>query len=172
MIRLVRSEDAEVLAELVRADRAFLAPWEPARAEDFFTVAGQGAMIESLLAECRQGLVAPHVVLDPSGAVVGRITLSRITRGAFQSCGLGYWVSEAAGGRGLATAAVAEIKRVAFEELRLHRIEASTLLHNVRSQRVLERNGFVRFGTAPRYLRIAGRWQDHALFQVLSSEPD
>jgi ribosomal-protein-alanine N-acetyltransferase len=62
--------------------------------------------------------------------------------------------------------------RVAFEELGLHRIEAGTLLHNVRSQRVLERNGFVRFGVAPAYLKIAGAWQDHVLFQVLTSIPD
>jgi len=37
----------------------------------------------------------------------------------------------------------------------------------VASQRVLARNGFVRYGTAPQYLRIAGRWQDHAMFQAL-----
>jgi [ribosomal protein S5]-alanine N-acetyltransferase len=68
-------------------------------------------------------------------------------------------------GRGLATAAVRGIIRVAFDELRLHRIQAGTLLHNVRSQRVLERNGFHRFGVSPAYLNIAGRWQDHALYQ-------
>jgi len=30
---------------------------------------------------------------------------------------------------------------------------------------VLARNGFVRIGVAPSYLKIAGRWQDHVLFQ-------
>jgi [ribosomal protein S5]-alanine N-acetyltransferase len=58
--------------------------------------------------------------------------------------------------------------RVAFEELGLHRIQAGTLLHNVRSQRVLERNGFVRFGVAPACLNIAGQWQDHALYQIVN----
>jgi [ribosomal protein S5]-alanine N-acetyltransferase len=57
---------------------------------------------------------------------------------------------------------------VAFLELGLHRIEAGTLLANIASQRVLERNGFVRFGVAPEYLNIAGRWQDHAIYQVLN----
>jgi ribosomal-protein-alanine N-acetyltransferase len=32
---------------------------------------------------------------------------------------------------------------------------------------VLARNGFRQSGTAPRYLRIAGRWQDFHLFQLL-----
>lgn len=81
---------------------------------------------------------------------------------------MGYWVGASHNGRGFATRAVREIVRVAFEELRLHRVQAETLLHNVRSQRVLERNGFVRFGLAPAYLNIAGRWQDHAMYQVLN----
>lgn len=53
-------------------------------------------------------------------------------------------------------------------ELGLHRIEAGTLPRNVASQRVLERNGFERFGLARRYLQIAGRWRDHVLFQKIA----
>lgn len=80
-------------------------------------------------------------------------------------------VGAADNGRGLATAAVRDIMGVAFEELGLHRIQAGTLLHDVRSQHVLERNGFVRFGMAPEYRCIAGEWQDHALYQVLTTVP-
>ncbi len=69
---------------------------------------------------------------------------------------------------GLATAAVREIVAVAFGELGLHRVQAGTLPHNAGSQRVLERNGFARIGVAPAYLSIAGRWQDHVLFQVVA----
>jgi len=61
--------------------------------------------------------------------------------------------------------------RLAFGELGLHRVEAGTLRHNVRSQRVLERNGFVQFGVAPAYLNIAGAWQDHILYQVVKPDP-
>jgi ribosomal-protein-alanine N-acetyltransferase len=89
-------------------------------------------------------------------------------RGAFQSCHLGYFVGSADNGRGVASAAVRAIIRVAFEELGLHRIEAGTLLHNAASQRVLEHNGFVRFGVAPEYLNIAGEWQDHAMYQLVA----
>ena len=58
--------------------------------------------------------------------------------------------------------------RLAFHELGLHRLQADTLVHNAASQRVLARNGFTRIGLAPRYLRIAGRWQDHVLHQRLA----
>jgi len=166
--RLVTQDDAPVLAELLRVNRDFLAPWEPIRDDDDYTVEGQRATIRSALERYRQGITVPHVILDEEDRVVGRITLNEIVRGPFQSCHLGYWLGAAANGRGLATAAVRDMIRVAFEEQGLHRIQAGTLLHNVRSQRVLERNGFVRFGVAPAYLNIAGHWQDHALYQIVN----
>ena len=166
--RVVTIEDAPALAELCRVNRAFLAPWEPIRTDDYFTVEGQRADIQAALDRQAYGTGVPHVILDRSGRLVGRITLNSIVRGAFQSCSVGYWVGATYNGRGLATAAVRGIRRVAFEELGLHRIQAETLLHNIRSQRVLERNGFVRIGMAPAYLKIAGQWQDHALYQVVN----
>jgi [ribosomal protein S5]-alanine N-acetyltransferase len=166
--RLVTIDDAPVLAELLGVNRAFLAPWEPIRPDAYFTVDGQRADIAAALERQAQGTGLPHVILDGAGHLIGRITLNGIVRGSFQSCSVGYWVSATANGRGLATAAVRDIKRVAFEELGLHRIQAETLLHNIRSQRVLERNGFVRIGMAPAYLKIAGQWQDHAMYQVVN----
>ncbi len=166
--RLITLDDAPALAELVRVNREFLAPWEPLRDEIYFSEAGQRADIELGLARHKQGNALPSVILDQTGAVVGRITLNGIVRGAFQSCSVGYWVSAAAGGRGLATAALRETIAVAFGELGLHRIQAETLLGNVASQRVLDRTGFVRIGMAPTYLKIAGQWQDCLLYQLIS----
>ena len=53
----------------------------------------------------------------------------------------------------------------AFGRLGLHRLEAGTLVDNVASQRVLEKNGFELIGLARNYLHIAGAWRDHLLFQ-------
>lgn len=162
-------DDAPALADLIRANWEFLAPWEPVRDEDYFTADGQRALVAAAIARYEHGTQLPHVILNEAGSVVGRVTLNEIVRGPLQSCNLGYWLSAAENGRGLATAAVRDIIRVAFDELRLHRIQAGTLRHNVRSQRVLERTGFVRFGVAPAYLKIAGSWQDHVLFQLLNT---
>jgi ribosomal-protein-alanine N-acetyltransferase len=167
-IRPVTLDDAPALAALYSANREFLAPWEPERDDDFFTVAGQQSDIRVALILRAQGTGLVHVIVDEAGAVVGRIALQAIIQGCFQSCSLGYWVSEAENGRGRATAAVRDALAVAFGDLGLHRVQAETLLHNTASQRVLERNGFQRIGTAPEYLRIAGRWQDHALFQIIA----
>ncbi len=164
-------DDAPLVAELLRTNRDFLAPYEPARAEDYYTDDGQLIVVRDALDRYEQGSLLPHVIVADTGHVVGRITLNEIVRGPLQSCSLGYWVSQSDNGRGVASAAVREIMRVAFEALGLHRIEAGTLVDNVRSQRVLERNGFVRYGVAPAYLKIAGAWRDHALYQVVNDEP-
>ncbi|MFJ4296180.1 GNAT family N-acetyltransferase [Curtobacterium sp. NPDC089689] len=84
---------------------------------------------------------------------------------------MGYWVRGDRLRRGHATTAVRLAVAHAFGRLGLHRVQAETLPENVASQRVLERNGFVRFGTAPEYLRIAGEWRDHVMFQVLAPGP-
>lgn len=165
--RLVTVKDASLLADLLRVNREFLAPWEPSRPDAFFTTDGQRHAIKDALLQYECDAVVPHVILH-EGAIVGRVTLSNIMRGAFQSCNVGYWVDSAHNGRGFGSAAVREIVDVAFTGLGLHRVEAGTLLHNIASRRVLEHCGFVRFGTAPGYLRIAGRWQDHVLYQVLN----
>jgi len=168
--RLITPDDAPVLAELLRVNRDFLAPWEPIREEAHFTEAGQRVAIQAVLAEHARGRGLPCVIVGGAGAVVGRVNLNNIVRGAFQSASLGYWLASAAGGRGLATMAVRDITRLAFAELGLHRLQADTLVHNVPSQRVLARNGFVRIGLAPRYLKIAGRWQDCILHQLVADQ--
>ena len=166
--RLVTPDDASELAQLIRLNRDFLAPWEPVRGSDYFTEAGQRIAIQDALCEHEQGRNLPFVIVDGAAGVVGRITLNGIVRGAFQSCSVGYWVSEAVGGRGVATAALQQTISVAFGELGLHRIQGETLPDNFASQKVLERNGFVRIGMAPTYLKIAGRWQDCILYQLIN----
>ena len=158
-----------MLTKLLAESRELMEPWEPSRPAEYFTEERQRDVIAEALRMYEQGTAVPHVIVGDDGEVVGRITLNTIVRGPFLSCSVGYWVGAEHNGRGHATRAVADIKRVAFEEQGLHRVEASTLLDNVRSQRVLERNGFARFGVAPTYLKIAGKWQDCALYQVITS---
>lgn len=156
--------DAAALADAYRRNRERLAPWEPVRAESFFTEAGQRAELEAVLRDRDAGVAAPFVLVAGE-RIVGRVNLSSIVRGAFQSANLGYWIDGEFAGRGVMTAAVDAVVRAAAEEWGLHRVQAGTLLHNAASQAVLRRCGFTEIGVAPGYLKIAGRWQDHLLFQ-------
>jgi ribosomal-protein-alanine N-acetyltransferase len=136
------------------------------RPDDWFTEGQHRTTLRALIAQDPPGTVPCVILVD--GEPAGRINVNNIVRGAFWSADLGYWVAQRHNGRGVGTAAVAAVLRIAFDELGLHRVQAATLLHNTGSQRVLERNGFTRIGVAPRYLRIAGEWQDHVLFQRLA----
>jgi len=166
--RLIAHGDFSALTALAVSNREFLAPWSPAAPDHAFTEAGQAEIVADALARHEQGLMLPHVMVDSDGTVLGRINLNGITRGAAQSASVGYWVTQARNGRGVATRALRDIVRVAFADLGLHRIQGETLIGNVASQRVLAKVGFTPVGMAPKFLRIAGQWQDHLLFQVVN----
>ena len=169
-VRLVEPGDAAALAALVVRSREALAPWEPLHPDDYFTEAGQRRALVQALARQTRDEQHPFVILV-DGRPAGRINLNDVVRGAFQNAHLGYWVDVAHQGRGVATAAVCAVLAVAFDELGLHRVQAGTLVHNHPSRRVLAKNGFSEIGYAPRYINIAGRWQDHVLHQRLVDDP-
>jgi [ribosomal protein S5]-alanine N-acetyltransferase len=166
-VRPACAEDAGPLAALYRADRDHLAPFEPTRDEDFFTAAGQAARMDALLTEGEHDRAYPYVI-EVGGQLAGRVTVTNVARGPFCSGSLGYWVVAAHSGRGVATAAVRQVLTDCFRRHGLHRLEAATLVDNLASQAVLRRTGFTLIGRAPGYLRIAGAWRDHLLFQRLS----
>ena len=164
ILRVRKEQDAGALAAAYQRNRGHLAPWDPTRTEDFFTEAGQLSQTRELLALREMDASLPLVLVDGQ-EVAGGMTLSGIVRGAFQSATVGYWLDRDHTGRGLASAALAALIEAARDQYGLHRLQAATLLANHASQSVLTRAGFERIGVAPNYLQIAGRWQDHVLFQ-------
>jgi ribosomal-protein-alanine N-acetyltransferase len=169
-IRPLAAGDGPALAAAYQRNRDHLAPWDPARPEVFFTAEGQSIEVAERLRVVAGGQGASWVLVR-GDEVVGRVNLNNVIRGVLQSASVGYWVGAEHTGRGLATAMVEEALRAAAG-LGLHRVEAGTLLRNEPSQRVLVKTGFERIGVARQFLYIAGKWQDHVLFQqILHDEP-
>ncbi len=162
VIRPLVPADAEELTEVYRTNREFLRPYEPTRPEEFFTADLQRQRIESTAVDRWRWAI------ECEGRIAGVISLGDVIRESLQLANLGYFVAEEFNGRGLATSAVADVVRFAFGEAGLHRLEAGTLPENHRSQRVLEKNGFVRYGLARGLLMIDGVWRDHALYELLN----
>ncbi|WP_337006158.1 MULTISPECIES: GNAT family N-acetyltransferase [unclassified Microbacterium] len=171
VLRPVRIGDGAALSRAYLSNREHLAPWEPTRTEAFYTVASQEEHARQSVDDAAAGRSIRFVIESGDGEIRGRMNVNNIVRGAFWSADLGYWIDATRLRRGLAAHAVGDVAAYARNELGLHRLQAATLLHNVGSQRVLLGNGFERIGLAPKYLRIAGEWQDHLLFQLLLEEP-
>jgi ribosomal-protein-alanine N-acetyltransferase len=136
-LELLRPDHADALLAFELANRAYFARSIPDRGDAYF--AEFPARHAALLAEQAAGTCRFHVILDASGALVGRINLVDLADGTAE---LGYRIAEAAAGRGLATAAVAEICRLAATAYGLTTLTAATTVDNPASQAVLARIGF------------------------------
>ena len=162
VIRPLVPADADELTAIYRTNREFLRPFEPTRPEEFFTVDFQRERIEAI------GDDRWRWAIVDGERIAGVITLGDVLRESLQLANVGYFVAQDFNGRGLATRAVAEVVRFAFDDAGLHRLEAGTLPDNHASQRVLEKNGFVRYGLARGLLKIDDVWRDHVLFELLN----
>lgn len=163
-IRELTGDDALAVTSLYLKNRENLRPFEPLRDEMFFTVDYQRRLLSD------EGGAAYRYGIFYESKLIGRITLSRITRAAFQNAGMGYWLDADYRSQGIMTAAVQEVIRRSFEELGFHRLEASVMPRNSASLRVLHKCGFELIGLARKYLQINGNWEDHQIYQLINDK--
>ena len=135
-------------------------PFDDRRARDF--VAGASAHLT-------EGTMLAMAISDRStNEAAGSITYNVWTAHHWN---IGYWISKAHRGRGLATRAVIAATRWAFEERpELSRISLYTQPGNVASQRVAERAGFQREGTLRKWANVRGSALDWVMFSLLREE--
>ena len=107
------------------------------------------------------------VCKNDHGAIAGVINISQIHRGPFQCGYLGFYAMEGHQQQGLMKEGLGLALRVAFLQMRLHRLEANIQPGNVRSATLVKSLGFRLEGFSPRYLKIAGRWRDHDRWAIL-----
>jgi len=81
-----------------------------------------------------------------SGELVGAVGFNNYEAGN-RRAEIGYWLLPQFWGRGYASEALEVVIRAAFDELRLHRIEAYVEQGNTASGRLLDRLGFTHEGT-------------------------
>jgi len=73
-------------------------------------------------------------------------------------------------GRGLGRDTLRLVKRIAFEELRAHRLWLDVMAHNAAARHLYSSEGFVPEGTLREALRLDGRYVDLVLMSVLEDE--
>ncbi len=110
------------------------------------------------------------ICLNSDERIIGAVNLSQIFRLGFQNCYLGYYLFADFIGKGLMTEAVGLILRHAFNNLKLHRVEANVQPENKPSIAVLQRCGFTKEGFSRKYLKIGGRWRDHERWAIIKED--
>lgn len=142
-LQRLRADHATEILAFERANRAYFAGFISDRGDEFFEQFA--ARHAALLAEQQAGTSAFHVLVGDDGSVLGRFNLVDIADGTAE---VGYRVAQGAAGRGVATAAVRELCRLAAEQYGLRTLRAATSSANVASQKVLTKAGFVPVGPA------------------------
>ena len=100
----------------------------------------------------------------------GEINLGTVQRGPYQNAYVGYWIDEGAAGNSYVPEAFVVLCKFAFEDLALHRLQASIIPRNTPSHRVAQKLGLRNEGTAVRYLQINGVWEDHVRYAITAEE--
>ncbi len=170
LLRQLGPESAETVADYLTRSRGYHAPWDPVRPADWWDSQRVEERLADELSEAaadRQLVVYLSVQDDPE-RVIGRVALNNIIRGAFQCAAAGYALAPEATGKGYMTEALRRMADIAFDDLNLHRLEVNVVVRNDRSIAVAERCGFERECVSPRFLRIAGVWEDHVRFVKLN----
>lgn len=174
VLRTLAPTDADEFTRVLTVSRAEWAPWMPSAPSG----STDADVFEQELARSARGREAgTHLRLAgflDDGRLAGLFSLNEIVRGAFESAHAGWSVSADVMRQGLGTEGVRALLDVAFDEpprgLGLHRVQANIIPRNAASLRIAEKVGLRREGLALRYLRIAGRWEDHVMFAVTAEE--
>jgi len=169
IIRFLEMKDAEALFDLHLRNRELFQKYSPTFPEGFYTLNSKNNDIINLIKErAEDKKYSFGVFLKEEGILVGDVTLFHIFRGPLQKCLIGYTLDKQYNGRGFATEAVSLAVKYAFDELKLHRVEAGVMLTNIGSMRVLEKAGFHREGIERKGVKINGNWEDHQIFAIIS----
>jgi [ribosomal protein S5]-alanine N-acetyltransferase len=165
IIKLLEESDAQELFTFELKNRAFFERVGFPRGDDYYELNHFNTMIQEIIEDQENGLVAMYLIKNHNGMILGRINLVSIVRGIFNKAELGYRMGEEHQGKGYATSAVKLILDKAVNHLKLHRIEAGTSPDNIGSQIVLIKNGFQFVGRYNKYIFKNGKWCDSIFFE-------
>jgi [ribosomal protein S5]-alanine N-acetyltransferase len=164
-LRRILAEDRDEFLRLARASIDLHRPWYtmPTTPQEF------GVYLTRFTQATAEGLV---VCVRQGGGMAGVITIDSIVRGRFQSASLSYAAFAPSAGRGYMSEGLGLVLRYAFQQLRLHRLEASIQPDNQASLRLVQRHGFRKEGYSPDMLFIDGAWRDHERWAITREMTD
>lgn len=169
VLRNLTPESAEEMLSYYIRNEEHLKQYEPTRDSSFYTYEGQKEILTESFRQFIEG-TSIDLGIFKDNKLIGKIKLSNIVYGILRSAFVGYSIDKDYQGKGYMKEALREVCNYAFFEMDLHRLEASTLLDNERSQGVLKGCGFKELGISEKYLYINGEWRDHKIFYKINND--
>ena len=172
-VSTVRFEDIAPYRRALEQSRDRLARWNPVDPDD---------LERQLPRQSRDHRTFLVHARTPEGDhdIVGKINVSDVMRGRFESAAMGYDAYDPYAGRGLFAEGLRLVVNLAFTPetdggMGLHRFVAAVQPGNLRSAGLLRSLGFRREGFSPRMLWLPGAdgtqaWRDHVSYAVLRDE--
>jgi [ribosomal protein S5]-alanine N-acetyltransferase len=161
-LRPLGRADRDAFLAAARRSRSLHRPWSyPPQDDDAYT-----AYTEPGPARLPLGVFR----LDDDD-LCGSFSISQIFYGPFCSAYLGYYAFVPYAGQGYMREGLHLVLRFAFDDLGLHRLQASIQPANERSIALVRGAGFRREGLSRRYLKIGGHWRDHEHWAILAEDP-
>ncbi|MBN3543961.1 GNAT family N-acetyltransferase [Fictibacillus barbaricus] len=162
--------DATSILELEIKNKEFFSQYSINRDSEFYTLEGQLKRMETI-EESRENDLGYSfgIYLNESHRLIGQISLFKIERGPAQRGMVGYSLDKDQNGKGYMTEALKSIVDFGFDQLKLHRIEAGVMPHNIGSIKILEKTGFQKEGIAKKYVMINGKWEDHQILAIINN---
>ncbi|GGB19596.1 hypothetical protein GCM10011492_06810 [Flexivirga endophytica] len=170
-VHTVRTEDVASYRSAVQLSASRIGVWNPVNPDDI------NWHLERQSEEHRTFLI--HAA-DPEGShgIVGKVNVTNVVRGRFQSGVLGYDAYDPYAGKGLFADGMRQIINLAFTAaprgMGLHRLEANVRPGNATSAGLLRSLGFRREGMVREMLWLPGAdgsaWRDHVVHAVTRDE--
>lgn len=170
-LRILNVNDAEKVLNYYKRNEEHLRKFEELKDESFYTLKTQMLLIRQQYVQFLNGNFAFFGIFKDE-KLIGVIRLYNIIWGIFRDATVGYSIDENEQGNGYMKEALNIISNCAFKVLKLHRLQATTLVDNIKSKAVLKACGFKEMGVSEKYLFINGKWQDQCVFYKLNEFHD
>lgn len=170
-IKILDKSDLQALFDIESRNKSFFQQYAPERESDFYSLDGQARRLKEIEERKEKGLgYSFGIYLHDTHELIGQIGLFKIERGPAQKGMVGYSLDKDYNGKGYMTEALPLILDFAFNELKLHRIEAEVMPQNFASIKLLIKAGFHKEGISKKNVKINGRWEDHQVLAILNEE--
>jgi ribosomal-protein-alanine N-acetyltransferase len=170
-IKPLNISDATSILELEIRNKEFFRQYSINRDPEFYSFEGQLKRLEKIEESRGDDLgYSFGIYLNESHRLIGQIGLFKIERGPAQRAMVGYSLDKEQNGKGYMTEALKSIVDFGFDQLKLHRIEAGVMPHNIGSIKILEKTGFQKEGIAKQYVMINGKWEDHQILAIINNK--